>query len=79
MPEATVFNKYPPFPADAPVVDLVCVSLSKLFAADGSESKQLFQACQNTGFFLLDLTNAPQGEALLQHVEKLFNLNERTP
>lgn len=77
MPTNRYFEKYPPFPSDVPVVDLKCLSFTKLLANDASESGKLFQASQETGFFLIDLKGSEEGEAMLKHAETAFDFNEQ--
>ena len=77
MPTKEYFEKYPPFPSDVPVVDLKCLSFTKLLANDASESEKLFQASQETGFFLIDLKGSEKGEAMLKHAKTAFDFNEQ--
>ena len=75
MPRVGHFNQYPSFPEDAVVADLPCLSLTKLCENDALESEQLFRACRETGFFLLDLTGSKAGEDMLDDAEKGFELS----
>lgn len=76
MPTAKYFDRCPPFPKNVPLVNLTRLSLSKLIDNDDLESKRLFQAGTETGFFVLDLRNSTEGEVMLRDTEKVFNLNE---
>ena len=58
------------------MADLSRLSLSRLLEHDTSESEQLYRACKETGFFLLDLTHAEIGEAMLDNAEIIFQLSE---
>ena len=58
-------------------MNLTRVSLSKLLDNDDSESKKLFQACMETGFFVLDLTSSHEGELMLKYAKDVFDLNEK--
>ena len=75
MPRVGYFNQLPPFQEDAAVADLPRLSLTKLFENDALESEQLFRACRETGFFLLDLTGSKAGEDMLDDAEKGFELS----
>lgn len=77
MPTDRYFEKYPPFPLDIPVVNLQCLSYTKLLTDDVSESARLFQVSQETGFFLLNLKGSDEGETMLTHAETAFDLNEQ--
>lgn len=77
MPTDRYFERYPPFPSDVSVVNLNCLSFTKLLANDALESRKLFQACQETGFFLINLKGSDEGETMLTHAETAFDLNER--
>lgn len=77
MPTEEHFAKYPPFPSDVPVVQLECLSFTKLLAGDEAESERLFEACQHTGFFLLNLRGTAEGETMLKHAAKAFKLTEQ--
>ncbi|KAK3311876.1 oxidoreductase [Apodospora peruviana] len=58
---------YPvPFPDNLPTVELQTVSVAKLLSHDEQESQRIFAFCKDPGFFLLDLTDHPEGVRLLQ-------------
>lgn len=65
-----------PFPSDADIVPMLNISLAKLKAGDHTESTKLFDASKTDGFFLLDLQNVPEGEALLDDTDKLLAMSE---
>lgn len=77
MPTASHFNRYPPFPENVPVAHLPRVSLAKLVANDDAESAQLFRACRETGFFLVDLRGSGEGETMLKDAELAFDWSEK--
>jgi isopenicillin N synthase-like dioxygenase len=70
------FPHLTPFPDDIPTAPLLRLSLSKL-RVDPIESDRLFSASKDLGFFYLDLTGDPEGEALLSEAEKLFDLGPK--
>ena len=47
-----------PIPADANIAALPTISFSSLTARDPNELDKLLQACQDVGFFYLDLRGA---------------------
>ncbi|KAL6716052.1 hypothetical protein ACLMJK_007014 [Lecanora helva] len=77
MPRASLFEKIPPFPEDVAVAELSQVSLWKLWKNDTQESERLFQACRETGFFLLDLTSFGSDEGMLNDAEETLYLSQR--
>lgn len=77
MPTAKYFSRYPAFPKDLPVMDLPRISLARLATDDDAESAQLFRACKETGFFLLDLRGTGEGEIMLKDAEATFDLSEK--
>ncbi|KAJ5611874.1 hypothetical protein N7528_008979 [Penicillium herquei] len=78
MPTAKYFSQVPPFPSDRHLVALPKVSLQKLHNTAAEESQLLFEACQNWGFFLLDLQDSEKGKELLGLAEKMFDLANKT-
>jgi len=77
MTPTTRHHLYPPFPAELPTAPLVSVSLAKLEASDGAESKAFFDACRNLGFFYLDTLGSPLGSSLVTEAEQLNDLQAR--
>jgi isopenicillin N synthase-like dioxygenase len=69
------FADLPSFPDNIPTAPLLRISLSKLLASDAYEQERCWQACQELGFFYLDL-RSDNGEALLEDVDHLFHLME---
>lgn len=64
----------PPFPTDVPTAPLLKISLSKLQAYDSEEIARLTQACEDLGFFYLDLRGP--GDQILKEADQMFNLAE---
>lgn len=77
MPTTDYFNRFPPFPNDIPIARLPRVSFGKLLADDAAESEQLFRACRENGFFLVDLRGSGEGETMLKDAETAFDLSEK--
>ncbi|KAE8404938.1 oxidoreductase [Aspergillus pseudonomiae] len=74
MPTPKLFAQCPPFPPDLPVVPLTKVSLSALERNCPAEAQKLLSACQEWGFFLLDMRGSDQGTAMMQDAEEMFDL-----
>ena len=69
-----------PWPLDAPAdqtVPLVQLSLEKLRCGEETESKRLFSACKDLGFFYLALDSPGQGQEIRTHADKLFDIGEQ--
>ncbi|KAJ5631796.1 oxidoreductase 2OG-Fe(II) oxygenase family [Penicillium longicatenatum] len=78
MPTIKYFNRCPPFPSEVPTVPLPKVSLEELQNGSEKEGQLLFQACQEWGFFLLNLERTSEGSELLENAEKMFDLTNET-
>jgi len=76
MPTPELFRSQPPFPDGLPTCDLTELSYKKLLAGDPDESSRLFQACTDTGFFLLDLRDLSEGQELLHDAEGLYKVTQ---
>lgn len=59
---------------DVPTAPLLCLSLKKLQEWDTEESKSLFRASKELGFFYLDLGDSPEGSSILHQAEQLFQI-----
>jgi len=66
MGSSAVANEFAPipFPDGLPCIELPRISLAKLLEGDEAEARQIFDICVSTGFFYLDLTDHPRGQAL---------------
>ncbi|KAK4697940.1 hypothetical protein P7C71_g212, partial [Lecanoromycetidae sp. Uapishka_2] len=67
----------PPFPDGVPFVPLLRISLLKLLTDDEKESKRLYAACKDLGFFYLDLEGSSKGQSILEDANKLFSVGEQ--
>lgn len=67
------FADLPSFSDNIPTAPLLRISLSKLLASDAEEQERCWKACQELGFFYLDL-RGHDGEALLADADQLFQL-----
>lgn len=71
MPSATL----PDFPSGLHETHLHRLPLSKILAKDPTTESQLFEICKDQGFFYLDLTETPRGEALLAAADHLQDVS----
>jgi isopenicillin N synthase-like dioxygenase len=64
----------PPFPDDVPTAPLLRLSLHKLLKRDDAEVERFNRACEDLGFFYLDLEG--DGDSLLRDANQLFDVAE---
>jgi isopenicillin N synthase-like dioxygenase len=64
----------PPFPDDVPTAPLLRLSLHKLLKRDDAEVERFNRACEDLGFFYLDLKD--DGDSLLRDANQLFDVAE---
>src|SRR4051794_15977590 len=64
----------PPFPNDIPIAPLLLISFHKLLNRDTEEIACFIRACEDLGFFYLDLSG--EGDALLEDADALFAVGE---
>lgn len=74
MVSTKLFQSSPPFPTDVPIAQLSTVSLAHLTSGSESETQIMFKACQESGFFLLDLNEDPVGEQMITELEQIFQV-----
>ncbi|KIW99913.1 uncharacterized protein Z518_10841 [Rhinocladiella mackenziei CBS 650.93] len=72
MAPAQEFDNAPPFPSDVPTAPLLRLSLAKLIERDEQEVHRFIRACEDLGFFYLDLTGP--GDSLLADADRLFKV-----
>lgn len=70
------FPNLPPFPDDVPTAPLLRLSLASLLARDPTELSRFTAACEDIGFFYLDLSTCDAGTAILADADKLFGVGE---
>lgn len=68
------FVNIPPFPVDVPTAPLLQISLAKLQRKDEEEVKRFVRACEDIGFFYLDLRGP--GDDILANADKLFGVGK---
>lgn len=64
----------PPFPDDVPTAPLLRLSLAKLQARDTDEIQRFIRACEDIGFFYLDLTGP--GDEIIGQANQLFDVGK---
>ena len=64
----------PPFPDDVPTAPLLRLSLGRLLKRDKAEVERFNRACEDLGFFYLDLEG--DGDSLLRDANQLFDVAE---
>lgn len=69
---AQQFDNAPPFPDDVPTAPLLRLSLAKLLQRDNEEVNRFIRACEDLGFFYLDLSGP--GDSLLADADELFKV-----
>ncbi|KAI1338641.1 oxidoreductase [Xylariaceae sp. FL0016] len=73
MASQALFQDLPPFPEDVPVASMKKVPLAGLRSGDEATAKEVFAACQELGFFLLDLYGDDMGEETIAELDQLFS------
>jgi hypothetical protein len=68
-----LFQGIPAFPDNVPIAPVCTASLASLRSGDGRTAKNLLSACQELGFFLLDLRGDALGESLIDDIDQLFD------
>ncbi|KAF2794307.1 oxidoreductase [Melanomma pulvis-pyrius CBS 109.77] len=77
MASEKLFRYIPPFPDDVPTTPMHVISLQRLRSADTTASKEVMNACQELGFFLLDLRGDELGETVIGEVDALFEVGQK--
>lgn len=72
MASNKTFKDMPPFPDDIPTASMNTISLKSLNSGDEAASRSLLAACQELGFFLLDLNGDTLGNELIEQIDQLF-------
>ncbi|KAL2830787.1 hypothetical protein BDW59DRAFT_140839 [Aspergillus cavernicola] len=75
--QADSFHGLPPFPVDVPTAPLLRLSLKNLLAQNEAEVQSLSKACEELGFFYLDLSDAGAISQILDNADKLFHVGTK--
>lgn len=75
----TTHDQYPPFPSNLRTAPLESLSLAALqrYSSTSTSFLHFFKACQELGFFYLDLTGSELGESILKEAEELHTLQQK--
>ncbi len=69
------YHNAPAFPDDVPTAPLLRLSFAKLVEGDATEVNRFVRACEDLGFFYLDLSGP--GDAILADADQLFGVGEQ--
>ncbi|KAJ2968106.1 hypothetical protein NUW58_g10294 [Xylaria curta] len=69
-------SELPPFPEGLPTLPLLRISLKKLLSRDDGEIKTLITACEDNGFFYLDVRDAGAYSSIINDVYELFGIGD---
>ncbi|KAL4887605.1 hypothetical protein BJY04DRAFT_204447 [Aspergillus karnatakaensis] len=72
--QVDAFPGLPRFPDDVPTAPLLRLSLKDLLAGSKAEVQRLVKACEDLGFFYLDLRDAGTTTHILEDADKLFEI-----
>ena len=70
------FPGLPPFPDDVPMAPLLRISLANLLSREENAVSRFVHACEDLGFFYLDLTGCALGDRLQNQADQLFDVGE---
>ncbi|KAI1074299.1 Clavaminate synthase-like protein [Whalleya microplaca] len=76
MASEKLFRDLPTFPDDVPVMPMSTISLANLRSGDIDTAQRVLDACQELGFFLLDLRGDQLGEIMMDEVDQLFDVGK---
>ncbi|RYP08958.1 hypothetical protein DL764_001569 [Monosporascus ibericus] len=76
MASEKLFRGIPPFPDDVPTVPMYTISLAALHSGDRNTAERVLAACQELGFFLLDLCGDGLGEIMIDEIDQLFQVGK---
>ncbi|RYP19577.1 hypothetical protein DL765_003304 [Monosporascus sp. GIB2] len=76
MASEKLFRDIAPFPDDITTASMPTISLANLHSGHEATAKSLLAACQELGFFFLDLQGDELGETLVDEIDQLFALNK---
>lgn len=70
------FEGTPAFPEDVQTAPLLRLSLDKLLRHDEAELKRMCNACEEIGFFYMDLRGTRNGDNILENADRLFAIEQ---
>ena len=76
MTMSKLFDESPEFPSNVAAANIPVISYQKLKdVSSEKESKSLYEASREHGFFLLDLRGSEDGERVLQDAGRMFDIS----
>lgn len=76
MASEKLFEDVPPFPEDVATMPMHVISLADLRSGTQGTAQKVLAACQELGFFLLDLRGDGLGEGMMAEIDQLFGVGK---
>ncbi|KAI1498402.1 Clavaminate synthase-like protein [Biscogniauxia marginata] len=76
MASEKLFREIPTFPDDVPAMPMSTITLASLRSGDINTAQRMLAACQELGFFLLDLREDKLGEMIMEEIDQLFDVGK---
>lgn len=76
MASEKLFEGIPPFPDNVVTMPMHTISLADLLSGNEQTARQVLKACQELGFFLLDLRGNELGEDMMGEIDQLFGVGK---
>lgn len=76
MASEKLFTEVPSFPEDVATMPMHVVSLADLRSGDQGTAQRVLAACQELGFFLLDLRGDDLGDQMIGEIDQLFGVGK---
>lgn len=76
MASEKLFEAIPAFPENVPIAPVHTVSLASLLSGDATAARSVLDACQELGFFLLDLRGDALGNTVINEIDSLFGAGQ---
>lgn len=76
MASQRLFKDVPPFPEDVATMPMRTISLADLQSGAQNTAQEVLLACQDLGFFLLDLQGDELGDRMIGEVDELFSVGK---
>lgn len=76
MASQKLFEDVPPFPEDVATMPMRTIPLADLRSGAQNTAQEVLLACQDLGFFLLDLQGDELGDKMIGEVDELFGVGK---
>lgn len=76
MASQKLFKDVPPFPEDVATMPMRTIPLADLRSGAQNTAQEVLLACQDLGFFLLDLQGDELGDKMIGEVDELFGVGK---